>query len=177
MIQSKSLFLRGVAEIFLHTVQYNRHQCRWTQTMQLMMNSNTFFPCVAAYILAAVVPKICMGNFHTKWGCFRGKMSFKTGRQWSFIMHFLDRSTRILAGDFANFKHSNTPLVCSTYCKSHGFHLAGVENSIECFCGNGLSGAIVTLQEDIKCTYQCPGNASEHCGGGWAVMIYSLSNW
>jgi hypothetical protein len=59
---------------------------------------------------------------------------------------------------------------CATACAD--FVWFGVEYGRECYCGNTLSaGSIPAPAAD--CNFHCPGNATESCGAGLRLNMYS----
>ncbi|KAH9958446.1 copper radical oxidase [Russula dissimulans] len=61
---------------------------------------------------------------------------------------------------------------CIASCSSQGFTLAGLEYSVQCFCGNNLvNGAVTASQGD--CNMACSGNSTEACGGPNRLSVYS----
>ncbi|KAL5436596.1 hypothetical protein PMIN06_010796 [Paraphaeosphaeria minitans] len=63
---------------------------------------------------------------------------------------------------------------CIGNCTANGFGVAGIEYSYQCFCGNYLmNGAAMTSQSE--CNTACAGNASEFCGAGNRLSVYSNS--
>ena len=88
-----------------------------------------------------------------------------------YVGCYKDASTRTLAGETlpALGRVSNTN--CVTYCASKGFSLAGTEYGGECFCGNSI--APLEKIDDSKCAKPCEGDATQTCGGDWALTLYS----
>lgn len=88
-----------------------------------------------------------------------------------YVGCYKDASARTLAGETlpALGRVSNTN--CVTYCASKGFRLAGTEYGGECFCGNGL--APLEKLDESKCAKPCEGDATQTCGGDWALTLYS----
>jgi WSC domain len=93
---------------------------------------------------------------------------------WKSIGCYSDiRDQRVLSGiTFANLGNGKvTSTGCVAYCDSKGFRLAGTEFGGQCFCGNALVNS--TLQPDSSCTMKCEGDASQICGGGLTLSVYS----
>jgi hypothetical protein len=84
---------------------------------------------------------------------------------------YKDSSARFLSGEqFVNLgKVSNTN--CVDHCSSKGFSVAGTEYGGECFCGNSLT--TVQKLDESKCSMSCAGDASQTCGGSWALSIFT----
>ncbi|EKM51419.1 uncharacterized protein PHACADRAFT_263533 [Phanerochaete carnosa HHB-10118-sp] len=61
---------------------------------------------------------------------------------------------------------------CISSCTSQGFSVAGMEYSVQCFCGNELINGAVTAP-DSDCNMACGGSATEACGGPNRLSVYS----
>ena len=73
--------------------------------------------------------------------------------------------------DGASFTSSSmTVELCSSFCASRGFSLAGTEYASECYCGN-----VLRLNGPATCDMACSGNSAEICGGGNALSVVSTS--
>jgi hypothetical protein len=60
---------------------------------------------------------------------------------------------------------------CLNYCTSKGFPYAGVEYSVECYCGSSLAtGAAAAAATD--CSMACSGSATEPCGGPSRLSLF-----
>ncbi|KAH6634407.1 glyoxal oxidase-like protein [Chaetomium sp. MPI-SDFR-AT-0129] len=60
---------------------------------------------------------------------------------------------------------------CLAYCSSKGFPYAGVEYSVECYCGSSLATNAAKLN-DSDCNMACSGNANEPCGAGSRLSLF-----
>jgi hypothetical protein len=62
---------------------------------------------------------------------------------------------------------------CVDLCLGLGYTIAGLEWSVQCFCGNGVvnGGVLATLQSD--CDMPCGSDENEVCGAGQRMSIYS----
>ncbi|KAH8988288.1 copper radical oxidase [Lactarius hatsudake] len=61
---------------------------------------------------------------------------------------------------------------CVASCDAQGFTLAGMEFSVQCFCGNNLvQGAVTSPNAD--CNMGCGGNTTEACGGPNRLSVYT----
>ncbi|TVY62784.1 WSC domain-containing protein [Lachnellula suecica] len=92
---------------------------------------------------------------------------------WSYTGCYADTTARVLSGiTLANVgQHAVTNTKCVSYCAARGFSMAGTEYGGQCFCGNSMS--TVTKLDDSKCAMPCEGDASQTCGGGMALSVYS----
>ena len=83
-----------------------------------------------------------------------------------------NRHTRILNGTHQALKNAMTPYDCVNYCHEHGFAYAGVQWSVECFCGNEIHKDFKIPEH--RCNMTCPGDKTKHCGGSLALSIYEV---
>ncbi|KAH9896068.1 hypothetical protein C8Q73DRAFT_463729 [Cubamyces lactineus] len=61
---------------------------------------------------------------------------------------------------------------CIASCEAQNFTLAGLEYSVQCFCGNTLIDGAVTADEDT-CNMACGGDSAQACGGPNRVSVYT----
>ncbi|KAJ6591192.1 glyoxal oxidase N-terminus-domain-containing protein [Mycena vulgaris] len=66
---------------------------------------------------------------------------------------------------------------CVATCSGMGFHMAGAEYADECYCGDAYqatsSGGGVAAPND--CTMACAGEATQQCGSGGRLSVYSIA--
>ncbi|KAI8806739.1 WSC domain-containing protein [Cladochytrium replicatum] len=62
--------------------------------------------------------------------------------------------------------------LCTTYCSSKGFILAGLEYGQECWCGNKIEFHNGPIDES-KCGMSCVGFDEKKCGGSNAISVWS----
>jgi len=79
--------------------------------------------------------------------------------------------TRALSGN-SYFDDLMTVEKCAAACSS--FTSFGVEYGRECYCGNSVNPGSQSAPES-DCSFPCPGNAAEYCGGGNRLNMYSKS--
>ena len=60
---------------------------------------------------------------------------------------------------------------CLNYCLGKGFPYAGVEYSVECYCGTTLAAAATQVAE-TDCNMACSGSATEPCGAGSRLSLF-----
>lgn len=102
---------------------------------------------------------------------------------WSYKGCVVDSARRQLSVDITpQLVAANiTPELCTSTCFQLGYSMAGLENSAECYCGNGLKqGAAASftdmaLDKTSQCNYACPGNTAAFCGGAWRLSVYSAN--
>ncbi|WWC73344.1 uncharacterized protein I206_107311 [Kwoniella pini CBS 10737] len=72
-----------------------------------------------------------------------------------------------------------TPTKCLNFCASKGYTLAGVEWSVECYCGNSLTKtSLSAIDNNLACDMPCNGldYSAGYCGGSSKLTIYQKSN-
>ncbi|KAH8821295.1 glycoside hydrolase superfamily [Xylogone sp. PMI_703] len=82
---------------------------------------------------------------------------------------------RPLSGLSLSPGQSNSPEYCATLCGNAGFSLAGVEYTVQCFCGNEI-GPAGHKSDESSCSSPCPANASVTCGAANFMNVYQISN-
>ncbi|KAK0271129.1 hypothetical protein LTR35_013690 [Friedmanniomyces endolithicus] len=92
----------------------------------------------------------------------------------SYLGCWTDTAVRTLNGPQINIA-TNDPQVCANACGYRGYNISGVEYTTQCFCGTFISSAASKLSES-SCTYPCPGNSSEVCGGTYVMNLYQIDN-
>ena len=63
-----------------------------------------------------------------------------------------------------------TPAVCINACKAKKFRYAGVQDSVQCFCGN--NAPVTRIAPMKECNKVCKGDKSLICGGIWRMNVY-----
>jgi len=58
---------------------------------------------------------------------------------------------------------------CQSFCLASDYPFAALEYASQCFCGNSLA----SNTSSTACTMACVGNASQICGGGFALSLYA----
>lgn len=61
---------------------------------------------------------------------------------------------------------------CVNACIGAGYTVAGMEYSIQCFCGNEIINGGVLATQQTDCNANCGGSAAEQCGAGNRMSIY-----
>jgi hypothetical protein len=107
----------------------------------------------------------------------------------------VDTASRALANPEYYVLANNTPALCASTCGARGFSLSAVEygyvNSFlwsavtltcpsalsdQCFCSNSYTNDTAPAPAPAYlCNMPCAGDASQACGGGWHLQIYSSS--
>jgi hypothetical protein len=94
---------------------------------------------------------------------------------WSYYGCYSDNSNRVLTGmEFVNLNHKVDNTDCTEACNAAGFSFAGTEYGGQCFCGNSLNGS--SKEDESTCNMPCEGDATQTCGGGWRLSVYSKSS-
>lgn len=66
---------------------------------------------------------------------------------------------------------------CFDLCLTNGFLYAGLQYSVQCFCGNNFPNSTVHPKvNERECQMKCSGNDDERCGGPWAMSLYEIGN-
>lgn len=84
---------------------------------------------------------------------------------------FKDASERALGGVVRADLGLVSNEKCVAHCRAAGYALAGTEYGGQCYCGNELVGS--QHLDGGKCEMPCEGDASQFCGGSWALSVYS----
>ncbi|KAJ7659270.1 copper radical oxidase [Mycena polygramma] len=93
---------------------------------------------------------------------------------WAYVGCFVDNANgRVLTTetDIANM----TMEACVALCDAQNFTIAGGEFSTQCFCGNELIDGAVKAPDQDDCNQACGGNATQACGAGNRLSIYSTT--
>lgn len=95
---------------------------------------------------------------------------------WKYYGCYQDTRARVLTGiKLANIgNHQATNTKCVAYCGAKGFSMAGTEYGGQCFCGNELVGSSKIAESE--CDMPCEGDATETCGGGMALSVYTSNS-
>ena len=62
---------------------------------------------------------------------------------------------------------------CVNACYQLGYDVSGMEYSVQCFCGNAIYNGGTLASSNSDCNMACGGNASEMCGAGNRLSVYS----
>ncbi|KAK3996051.1 hypothetical protein QBC44DRAFT_319064 [Cladorrhinum sp. PSN332] len=88
-----------------------------------------------------------------------------------YVGCYRDGSSRVLTGKILPKLGDVSNTNCVNFCSEKGFSVAGTEYGGECYCGNGLNK--LEKLDDSKCSFTCKGDASQKCGGDWALSLYT----
>ncbi|XP_048254017.1 xylosyltransferase oxt-like [Haliotis rufescens] len=83
---------------------------------------------------------------------------------------FKDSAARILPHPYSS--QSLTQEVCTAYCTTEGYALAGTQSGNQCFCGNSIPTGHIRDDEN-NCQRPCAGNTTLICGGTWYSSVYT----
>lgn len=93
---------------------------------------------------------------------------------WSYQGCYTDSSSRSLgAYSFSNSTGMSIEM-CATTCAQKGFNWMGSEYAAECYCGASAPANGAVKVADTDCAMRCAGDASEWCGAGNRLTVYSL---
>ncbi|KAF2216074.1 hypothetical protein CERZMDRAFT_65437, partial [Cercospora zeae-maydis SCOH1-5] len=91
---------------------------------------------------------------------------------WTYRGCFLDDPAKRTLKLFTNTNNNDQTIQsCTGTCASLGYGWAGVEFGHECYCDNQLNGATQAPESD--CSMPCRGNASQVCGNGNRLSVYT----
>lgn len=90
---------------------------------------------------------------------------------WTYGGCYVDNANGRVLGDELD-SNSMTVESCVAHCTADNFTLAGLEYSTQCFCGNELIDGAVKAP-DSDCDMACGGNATEACGAGNRLSVYT----
>jgi hypothetical protein len=62
---------------------------------------------------------------------------------------------------------------CIGLCTALGYSIAGLEWSVQCFCGDTMDNGGVLSNSDSDCDMPCSGNPNEICGAGQRLSVYA----
>ncbi|XP_034250002.1 xylosyltransferase oxt isoform X2 [Thrips palmi] len=82
-----------------------------------------------------------------------------------------EKNLRRLNGYSVTLKTTNSPEHCINICLQSGFPYAGVQYSVECFCGNNRPESSSRLP-DSSCNMKCPADPRKACGGYYTINVY-----
>ncbi|BFZ57336.1 hypothetical protein PYCC9005_004388 [Savitreella phatthalungensis] len=95
-----------------------------------------------------------------------------SGAKYSFAGCWSDAwpSSRVLKGAQAP-SGNGSPGLCTSYCHSRGFPIAGIENGDQCFCDTSMLGA--SRFRDDACNAPCALSATALCGAANKLSVYA----
>ncbi|KAJ7291038.1 glyoxal oxidase N-terminus-domain-containing protein [Mycena rebaudengoi] len=91
---------------------------------------------------------------------------------WAYVSCTQDDTNARLLSGFSYTDAALTVESCVGNCRSRGFSYAGLEFSNECYCANGYRSTPVKVAES-DCNMPCAGKATETCGAGSRLSVYS----
>lgn len=90
---------------------------------------------------------------------------------WTYGGCYVDNANGRVLGDELDGDNM-TVESCVAHCTADNFTIAGLEYSTQCFCGNELIDGAVKAP-DSDCDMACGGNATEACGAGNRLSVYT----
>ncbi|XP_072049733.1 uncharacterized protein [Amphiura filiformis] len=88
---------------------------------------------------------------------------------------FVDTGNRALPRDTLWDDNAMTHELCFEHCGSLGHAYAGLQFGRECWCGDTTDDyARYGQASENDCSYLCPGNNQQECGGFWRNAVYGL---
>ena len=68
-----------------------------------------------------------------------------------------------------------TKAICKHFCRERGWAIAGIENDLNCYCGDKMASKI--RLPDSMCDKSCRGESDQICDGNSAIIIYYLDKY
>lgn len=90
---------------------------------------------------------------------------------YTYLGCFADNEPRVMSGTFKKDDITMTVKSCSIFCESTSTYF-GLQNSDECFCGTSMDDP--DMYGEATCDDTCAGDASDTCGGRWAMSVYQF---
>lgn len=84
---------------------------------------------------------------------------------------FSDNNTNRTLGAVGTYAYSGTG--CVSYCATAGYAYAGIEYGVQCYCDKKLD--LSRKIADTYCNKQCSQDATQMCGGVWAMNVYKVN--
>ncbi|KAJ7635293.1 galactose oxidase [Roridomyces roridus] len=93
---------------------------------------------------------------------------------WAYLGCFVDGAHgRVLPNEIDNT--TMTVEMCVDICTGTNFSISGLEFGVQCFCGNALIEGAVVAPDPNDCNQACGGNATQACGAGNRLSVYSTT--
>ncbi|CAN0160353.1 unnamed protein product [Ascophyllum nodosum] len=87
---------------------------------------------------------------------------------YTYLGCYGDNSDRIFSGNFLLQYAEMTTEFCFGFCQGSAYF--GTQYNRECWCGEATDDP--TILGSVTCTRTCFGDASQICGGRWAMSVY-----
>ncbi|KAJ9158479.1 WSC-domain-containing protein [Coniochaeta hoffmannii] len=112
----------------------------------------------ATIVTRQIGPVLANGTAKYQWvGCFKDTSS-------------LGRNLQNQVNTAAQ-QANNTNEQCQTLCQAAGYSLAATQYQKECWCGNTIKHPTTYTADSLNlCTFACPGDGTESCGGDNGYM-------
>ena len=92
---------------------------------------------------------------------------------WTYQGCYVDGANGRILNDQQPDNQALTQQSCVETCVAAGYKIAGMEYSVQCFCGNELYNGAALASNQGDCDDTCSGDSSEICGGGSRMTLYS----
>jgi iron transport multicopper oxidase len=98
-----------------------------------------------------------------------GPLLPKGTAKYLYLGCYYDGTSRQLQREYTNTANENG--WCQSKCLAGGYIFAGTEYHTECWCGNNPPSVSKFTNDSLKhCTYQCPGDTTQACGGAGSYI-------
>ena len=92
----------------------------------------------------------------------------------TYLGCYVDAEDRALPDSLLS-SDSMTHELCFSHCIANDLPYAGLQYSLQCFCGrDGTDYAIYGRKDESECGATCRGDATQICGGTWRMNIYYI---
>jgi len=92
---------------------------------------------------------------------------------WSYQGCWVDNANGRALIQYNQNANTNTIESCIAQCAKLGYTIAGTEYADECYCDNYLRNGAELADSDDECNKPCAGDATEMCGAGNRLSVYS----
>ena len=130
--------------------------------------SSLLFGCLATPLVYSLLASTAAGLPSS-----RPPVSARDAAAFTRLGCFTDGAPRALSAD-SKGDDALTVEICAAYCSSYQYF--GVEYGRECYCGNDRDVSSVAAP-DADCSFPCAGDASETCGAGLRLDVYTNNNY
>lgn len=118
--------------------------------------------------------QVCGGNWKLsvyKNAAYVPPVVKSTIQGYSYQGCYVDSFARVL-GSYVSASEQMTQDTCVGVCKSRGLPVAGVEYGRECWCGRQVP-LVKAADPNAECSMKCEGDATQLCGGGLRMNVWS----
>ena len=89
---------------------------------------------------------------------------------WSYAGCAIDKVVPRSLASASTYSDDMTAAKCISFCSAQGYNVAGTEYGSECYCGLTIPSP---APAEAECNKPCAGDASQACGAGYRLSLYS----